>query len=96
LNERLSTCISFIETQHKSSSLDYDINPTNIPKDDSGQVWFQLAQWFQKRRFLKKLTDGRRMAIAHTGELKTHLLKEKKSLRSTKSIVIITLNLDVH
>jgi hypothetical protein len=31
------------------------------PKDDSGQVWFKLAQWFQRRRFLKKFTDGRRM-----------------------------------
>jgi hypothetical protein len=43
------------------------------PKDDSGQVWFKLAQWFQRRRFLKKFTDddGRQvMAIAHTGELK--------------------------
>ena len=30
-------------------------------KDDSGQVWFKLAQWFQRRRFLKKFTDGRRM-----------------------------------
>jgi hypothetical protein len=29
------------------------------PKDDSGQVWFKLAQWFQRRRFLKKFTsDG--------------------------------------
>jgi hypothetical protein len=43
------------------------------PKNDSGQVWFKLAQWFQRRRFLKKFTDGRRMpddgrqvmAIAH-------------------------------
>jgi hypothetical protein len=26
----------------------------NPPKDDSGQVWFKLAQWFQRRRFLKK------------------------------------------
>jgi hypothetical protein len=25
------------------------------PKDDSGQVWFKLSQWFQRRRFLKKL-----------------------------------------
>jgi hypothetical protein len=40
------------------------------PKDDSGQVWFKLAQWFQRRRFLKKFTDGRPMPIAHTGELK--------------------------
>ena len=32
----------------------------DIPKDDSGQVCFKLAQWFQRRRFLKKLTDGRR------------------------------------
>jgi hypothetical protein len=43
------------------------------PKDDSGQVWFKLAQWFPRRRFLKKFTDGRRMpsdAIAPTGELK--------------------------
>jgi hypothetical protein len=41
---------------------------------DSGQVWFKLAQWFQRRRFLKKFTDGRHvMAIAHTGELKTLL-----------------------
>ena len=32
---------------------------------------FKLAQWFQRRRFFKKLTDGRQvMAIAHTGELK--------------------------
>jgi hypothetical protein len=30
-----------------------------------------LALWFQRRRFLKKFTDGRQvMAIAHTGELK--------------------------
>jgi hypothetical protein len=29
-----------------------------------------LAQWFQRRRFLKKFTDRRRMPIAHTGELK--------------------------
>jgi hypothetical protein len=43
------------------------------PKDDSGQVWFELAQWFQRRRFFKKFTDRRRttnagrqvMAIAH-------------------------------
>jgi hypothetical protein len=36
------------------------------PKDDSGQVWFKLAQWFQRRRFLKKFTDGHQvMAIAH-------------------------------
>jgi hypothetical protein len=44
------------------------------PKDDGVQVWFKLAQWFQRRTFLKKFTDGRRtpvMAIAHTGELKT-------------------------
>jgi hypothetical protein len=27
------------------------------PKDDSGQVWFKLTQWFQRRRFLKKITD---------------------------------------
>ena len=44
-------------------------------KDDSGQVWIKLAQWFQRRRFLKKFRrktdDGRQvMAIAHTGELK--------------------------
>jgi hypothetical protein len=32
---------------------------------------FKLAQWFQRRRFLKKFTDGHQvMAIAHTGELK--------------------------
>jgi hypothetical protein len=38
---------------------------------DSGQVWFKLAQWFQRRRFFKKFTDGRQvMAIAHTSELK--------------------------
>jgi hypothetical protein len=30
------------------------------PNDDSVQVWFKLAQWFQRRRFLKKFTDGRR------------------------------------
>jgi hypothetical protein len=30
------------------------------PKDDSGQVWFKLAQWFQRRRFSNKFTDGRR------------------------------------
>jgi hypothetical protein len=36
------------------------------PKDDSGQVWFKLAQWFQRRRFFKKFTDGRQMmATAH-------------------------------
>ena len=41
------------------------------PKDDSGQVWFKLALWFQRRRFLKKFTDGHQvMATAHTGELK--------------------------
>jgi hypothetical protein len=44
------------------------------PKDDSGHVWFKLALWFQRRRFLKKFTDGRHvMAIAHTGELKALL-----------------------
>ena len=45
------------------------------PKDDSGQVWFKLAQWFQRRRFLKKLQtdEGQQvMAIAHTGELKIY------------------------
>ena len=26
--------------------------------------------WFQRRRFFKKFTDGRRTPIAHTGELK--------------------------
>jgi hypothetical protein len=26
------------------------------------QVWFKLAQWFQRRRFFKKITDGRRMS----------------------------------
>jgi hypothetical protein len=30
------------------------------PKDDSGQVWIKLAQWFQRRRFFKKFTDGQR------------------------------------
>ena len=30
------------------------------PKDDSGQVWFKLAQWFQRRIFFKKFTDGQR------------------------------------
>ena len=43
-------------------------------KDDSGQVWFKLDQWFQRRRFLKSLQtdDGCQvMAIAHTGELKS-------------------------
>jgi hypothetical protein len=36
----------------------------------SNGVWFKLDQWFQRRRFLKKFTDGRQvMAIAHTGEL---------------------------
>jgi hypothetical protein len=29
------------------------------PKDDSGQVWFKLARWFQRRRFLKNFTSGR-------------------------------------
>jgi ascorbate-specific PTS system EIIC-type component UlaA len=29
-----------------------------------------LALWFQRRRFLKKVTDRQQMAIAHTGELK--------------------------
>ena len=29
-------------------------------KDDGVQVWFKLAQWFQRRTFLKKFTDGRR------------------------------------
>jgi hypothetical protein len=28
--------------------------------DDSGQVWFKLAQWFQRKGFLKRFTDGRR------------------------------------
>ena len=32
----------------------------NPHQDDLGQVWFKLAQWFQRRRFLKKFTDGRR------------------------------------
>ena len=42
---------------------------------DSGQVWFKLVPWFQRRNFLKKLTDGRQvMPIAHTGELKGDLL----------------------
>jgi hypothetical protein len=36
-------------------------NKNFFKKDDSGQVWFKLAQWFQRRRFLKKFTDGRRM-----------------------------------
>jgi hypothetical protein len=30
------------------------------PKDDSGQVWFKLVQWFQRRRLFNKFTDGRR------------------------------------
>ena len=34
---------------------------TQLSKDDSGQVLLKLAQWFQRRRFLKKFTDGRRM-----------------------------------
>jgi hypothetical protein len=34
----------------------------NVPK---------FEQWFQRRRILKKFTDGRQVtAIAHTGELK--------------------------
>ena len=46
------------------------------PKDNSGQVWFKLAEWFQRRRFLKKFTDGWQvMAIAHTGELKIYQSK---------------------
>ena len=40
-----------------------DIILKGTPKDDSGQVWFKLAQWFQRRRFFKKFTDGRRMPI---------------------------------
>jgi len=28
---------------------------TRYTKDDCGQVWFKLAMWFQRRRFLKKL-----------------------------------------
>jgi hypothetical protein len=31
-----------------------------MAKDDSDRVWFKLAQWFQRRRFFKKFTDGRR------------------------------------
>ena len=39
------------------------------PKDDSGQVWFKLAQWFQEKIFFKSLDDDgcQMMAIAHTG-----------------------------
>jgi hypothetical protein len=35
-----------------------DILLKGTPKDDSDQVWFKLAQWFQRRRFLKKFIDG--------------------------------------
>jgi hypothetical protein len=32
---------------------------------------FKLAQWFQRRRFFLKFTNGRQvMAIVHTGEQK--------------------------
>ena len=65
------------------------------PGNDSGQVWLKLAQWFQRRRFLKKFTtdDGRRrtddgrkvMAKAHPGlwpgELKMKNIKILKILR---------------
>ena len=57
-----------------SSDITFKGNP---PKDDARQVWFILAQWFQRRRFLKSLqtNDGRQvMAIAHTGELKMNLV----------------------
>ena len=53
-----------------SSDITFKGNP---PKDDSGQVWFKLAQWFQRRSFEKSLQthDGRQvMAIAHTCGLK--------------------------
>jgi hypothetical protein len=40
---------------------DINFKGNQPPKDDSGQVWFKLAWWFQRRRFLKKFTEGRRM-----------------------------------
>jgi hypothetical protein len=43
-----------------SSDITFKGNPL---RDDSGQVWLKLAQWFQRRRFLKKFTDGRQMPI---------------------------------
>jgi hypothetical protein len=49
----------------------FSSNFQNFNTFHSGQVWFKLAQWFQRRRFFKKFTDGCQvMAIAHTGELK--------------------------
>jgi hypothetical protein len=39
--------------------------------DASYQVSVHMAVGFQRRRFLKKFTDGQQViAIAHTGELK--------------------------
>jgi hypothetical protein len=58
-----------------AGSSDINFKGNQPPKDDSGQIWFKLAQWFPRRRFFKKFTDGRQvMAIAHmtfgSGELK--------------------------
>ena len=51
------------------------------PKDDSGQVWFKLAQWLQRRRFLKKFTNGCQvMAIPHM-TLWVRWAKKKKKKR---------------
>ena len=56
------------------------IDPKSAPKDDSGQVRFKLAQWFQRRRFLKKFTDRRQTPSdgnsSHRWVKKAHFVKE--------------------
>jgi hypothetical protein len=63
------------------------------PKDDSGQVWFKLAQWFQRRRFLKKFTDGRRKRMPIDGNSSYRWAKNCSVGRSWQAEHVCNLNL---
>jgi hypothetical protein len=77
--------LCFKESLFNDLVLADSLTRNNLPsKDDSGQVWLKLAQWFQRRRFLKKFTDGRQvMAIAHTGELKMLWPRQENTIQKT-------------
>jgi hypothetical protein len=63
------------------------IDPKSAPKDDSGQVRFKLAQWFQRRRFLKKFTDRRQTpSVEFTENYDLSILKAAADKKNQQSI----------
>ena len=61
---------------------------TRHPSDDSDQVWFPLVLYFQRRRFLKKVYDGRRRRTPSDGNSSPDLKGQLKKGNFRKSLVV--------